>query len=350
MVMETAPAAAKGIRTEPRPKCLLCGETGSLLYGEQKDRLFGVEGTWNIKECVRPSCRLVWLDPMPVPEDLGNAYVNYYTHRSAPAAEEPQQVGLAKKVFRAAKRAYLLRYYGYQLAERCSFPGIGSFMYLLPHRRRRIDLEVRFVPAVPQGRLLDLGCGSGEWLAHMSKLGWTTEGVDFDADAVRLGKQRGLSLRLGSVEQQEYPSNHFDAIMLSHVLEHLPDPVGTLTECARILKPGGRFVAFTPNPASLGHWILKSHWRGLEPPRHLYLFRAAGVTELLQRAKLQLGSIRSFNSLQMWAEGWALKTSGRRQTGATSTPIAARALGVLEELALALDPECGEWLAITAFK
>jgi ubiquinone/menaquinone biosynthesis C-methylase UbiE len=119
---------------------------------------------------------------------------------------------------------------------------------------------------------LDVGCGSGDWLLSMRELGWEVMGVDFDENAVKVGRQRGLTVNCGALEQQNFPNDSFDAVSLNHVIEHVPHPVEALRECARILKPGGKLVVSTPNNSSLGHRIFKEHWRGLETPRHLHLF------------------------------------------------------------------------------
>jgi SAM-dependent methyltransferase len=151
---------------------------------------------------------------------------------------------------------------------------------------------VRFLPALVKGRLLDVGCGSGEWLASMRERGWNVAGLDFDQDAVRIAKQSGLEVRSGTLKEQNYASKSFDAVTLHHVIEHVPDPVETLTECARILVNGGQLVLSTPNSASLGHRIFKEYWRGLEPPRHLHIFSGRSLRRVLEQAGFRNISIR----------------------------------------------------------
>ena len=68
------------IQTRPCPDCYICGTKGQPLCQGLEDRLFGALGRWNLKSCPNPDCGLVWLDPMPIEEDIGNAYETYYTH------------------------------------------------------------------------------------------------------------------------------------------------------------------------------------------------------------------------------------------------------------------------------
>ena len=63
-------AASPGdtIRTRPQAGCILCGSVGESLYGNLTDCLFGTNGTWGLTKCPDPSCGLIWLNPMPIPE------------------------------------------------------------------------------------------------------------------------------------------------------------------------------------------------------------------------------------------------------------------------------------------
>jgi 2-polyprenyl-3-methyl-5-hydroxy-6-metoxy-1,4-benzoquinol methylase len=221
---------------------------------------------------------------MPLSEDIGRAYAAYYTHAPRDASS---RTGPLKQIYRMMKRGYLANKYDYSLHGASSLVrALGVLLYLFPIRRGGADDSVRFLPAVPNGRLLDVGCGSGEWLQTMRGLGWQGEGVDFDEAAVKVGRQRGLAVRCGTVQQQNYPSESFDAIILNHVIEHVPEPVGTVSECRRILKRGGKLVLCTPNSSSLGHLVFKENWRGLEPPRHLHLFSPQSLRRLLDLAAI----------------------------------------------------------------
>jgi len=267
------------IRTGSRPSCVLCGGNGEVVYRDLRDRLFSAAGEWTMKRCTDRGCALLWLDPMPLEDDLAKAYERYYTHATRTDTHPP---GRLKRIYLALKRAYLASEYNYRSdTELPLIPFLGQLLRFFPLRRLQVDEEVRFLAAAPGNKLLDVGCGSGDWLVSMRGLGWDVTGIDFDERAVRTGAQQGLPVKCGALEQQAFPNESFDAITLHHVIEHVPDPIRTLRECARILRPGGRLVLSTPNASSLGHRIFKRDWRGLEPPRHLHVFSSNSIRHAL---------------------------------------------------------------------
>jgi len=274
--------AAVEIRTTPRPNCPLCGAEGEFRYQGLSDRLFGASGLWDIKSCTGDGCDLLWLDPMPTPEDIGKAYLHYYTHS---AGADAQSVGALRRLLRQMKRSYHAEVYGYEsdLGPRADWTMCAG-LRLFPLHREAADHEVRFLHARPGGRLLDVGCGSGAWLTAMHARGWSAEGVELDRDAVDVARAAGLDVRHGDLEQQHYPTGSFDAVTLCHVIEHLPGPQSTIAECLRVLSPGGTLVIATPNSASLSHRLYGKDWRGLEPPRHLSMFSMQSLNRVLLNA------------------------------------------------------------------
>lgn len=280
------------IRSAPCPTCAVCGNPGVPLYSNLRDRLFTAFGTWNLKTCAGDDCGLIWPDPMPLTEDIGKAYASYYTHASQ---EDPANEGWRTKLRHAMEQRYWSVHFGYDEGAHSFGVGIlAALYYFSPLHQREAEAGVRGLSAIPSGRLFDVGCGSGDWLLTMRRLGWNVAGNDFDANATKVGSERGLSIGLGSLEDQKLPDNSFDAITLSHVIEHVPDPVQTLRECFRVLKPGGKVVVLTPNCRSLSHHVFKSDWRGLEPPRHLHVFSLKSMDRLLAQAGFGKRSVRPF--------------------------------------------------------
>ncbi len=110
-------------------------------------------------------------------------------------------------------------------------------------------------------RLLDVGCGQGEFLTHAEQSGWDATGVDIDPLRVRIAReQRGLSISLGLLDQVNFPSNHFDVVFMSEVIEHVVDPVPLMQEIHRILRPGGVAFVRTGNARSWSARLRGATW------------------------------------------------------------------------------------------
>jgi len=271
------------IRTRDRPTCFICGSRGELQYEGLRDRLFGAPGLWNFKRCSNAECGLIWLDPMPVDLDIWKAYKRYYTHRDHFSKET-----WIRRAYRKAQQSLLAHYYGYRNGNTAFFDRIiGSLIYFHPGRLADTIFSVFYLNAIQHGRLLEVGCGSGRMLKSMQDKGWDVVGVDPDPIAIKKAKSKGLIVYQGILADQEFKNDSFDAIALSHVIEHVPDPLRLLNECERILKPGGHLVLITPNTDSLCHQLYSTDWRSLDPPRHLYVFNLVTLKQLSKKAGFQ---------------------------------------------------------------
>jgi 2-polyprenyl-3-methyl-5-hydroxy-6-metoxy-1,4-benzoquinol methylase len=253
------------MRAAPSGNCHVCGTGGRLLHRGVRDRLYGVPGEWNFRRCENRACGVVWLDPMPIETDLHEAYADYYTHadeRSDPGAAHG--ASSARVVVNALEQLWL--------------GALG-----LKSARHRID--AMFLDDVPPGRVLDVGCGDGRLLAALRDRGWIVEGQETDAAAAENTRRtRDLTVHLGDLRHLALPAASFDAVIMNHVIEHAYDPTALVGECLRLLKPGGAFVATTPNPEGFGHLRFGKAWRGLDPPRHLHLVSPAALAAVARAA------------------------------------------------------------------
>ena len=266
---------------EYAPACPVCKERARRpLHHGLRDRVsFSAPGAWTLYACAR--CGAGYLDPRPTQETIGLAYRGYHTHAERAPAQGPAPGPLGRLRW-ALGNGYLNERYGYEFAPAVR---IGARVAaLLPRRRWLADMRVRHLPRpAVSARLLDVGCGNGTFLRDMRAAGWEVWGIDPDPQAVATARETGASVEQGLLTDETFPPESFDAVTLSHVIEHLPDPAATLSICRRLLKPGGVLWVATPNLDSQGHARFGEHWRGLEPPRHLVLFTARALTGLLDR-------------------------------------------------------------------
>ena len=154
-------------------------------------------------------------------------------------------------------------------------------------RRRR-------TPSNKTGRLLDIGCSNGAYLAAMKERGWDVESVEFDGDAAEYARNsRNLTVTQGDVEDAvgQLAANSFDVVTMWHVLEHSFDPAAALKQIHRVLKPGGIVMLEVPNYACPLVSLFKRYWYPMDIPRHLYQFTPATMKTMLTKA--------GFNGIQV---------------------------------------------------
>jgi SAM-dependent methyltransferase len=253
--------------------CPLCDSTArKLVHSALQDRIFfTAPGVWDLWQC--EACGTGWLDPRPNAATIGLAYGRYYTH--AVATADPPQSALAR--FRAKLgNGYRNSRFGTRLAP--AFPLGRIAAILLPGVKSQIDLSYRYLPN-PHGRklrLLDIGCGNGAFLQSARDAGWLTFGVEPDPVASRLAQAVGHEVR-PHISDWNGSDETFDAITMSHVIEHVHNPTLDLTRAFALLRGGGHLFVDTPNIDAVGHRLYGRHWRGLEPPRHLVLFNRNGL-------------------------------------------------------------------------
>lgn len=193
------------------------------------------------------SCRLWFLDPLPTPEEVASFYPKDY------ACYEDLQKPPGSRLVRLAREIGL----------------------------RRLTRPVDRLMEAP-GRLLDVGCGTGAFLAAMRDRGWDVRGVEPNRSAANHARGRlGLAVHEGALASGLFPPRSFDVVTLWHVLEHLPDPADTLRTVAGLVRPGGWLVLAVPHLESWDARMFGPHWSGLDIPRHLYLFPRATLARYL---------------------------------------------------------------------
>ncbi len=163
--------------------------------------------------------------------------------------------------------------------------------------RARLDLKERCVYwlrtllryKLPPAKVLELGSAHGGFVALMRWAGFDAAGLELSPWVAAFARQTfDIPVLEGPIEQQTIEAGSLDAIVLMDVLEHLPDPIGTLQHGARLLKPAGILLIQTPcyrEGKTLEAMISDGDrfQSMLLPDQHLYLFSKQSVTELLRR-------------------------------------------------------------------
>jgi SAM-dependent methyltransferase len=230
-------------------QCPLCGSVDSQLVLTGRDEVIGhFVGAFQIRRC--RDCPVMYTWPQPGEDELARAYslpdLPWHDTEPLPQTRHPIRRWLARIAFG----------------------------------------HLRWVPPLPPGsRVLDLGCGSGGFLASLKGQAWELVGVDVSAGAVNQGRRLyGLDLRVGTLAEQRFPDGHFDCVFAWHVLEHLPRLWEVLAEIRRVIKPGGWLVAAVPNAAWWGRHLFGAHWRSWWLPYHLYHFTPEALSWVVTRA------------------------------------------------------------------
>lgn len=261
-------------------RCPICDSPErSDLYTGLFDRLFGAPGRWTMYLCAQ--CKSGYLDPRPNKETVALAYENYETHRPVIATDQNDDSRLTTSL----RNGFLNAKYGYQMRPANKW-GYLAIRLLPPPLRQEWDHFARHLPRPTPGnnKLLDVGCGNGEFLLRAQSQGWIVHGIDQDQRALAHARLAGLSVEHVDVDSALFTSESFDAITCQQVIEHVHQPRQFLARIYDWLKPNGRFWVGTPNISSVLHTRFGRDWHPLHPPQHLSIMSSKALISSLTNA------------------------------------------------------------------
>jgi 2-polyprenyl-3-methyl-5-hydroxy-6-metoxy-1,4-benzoquinol methylase len=144
-------------------------------------------------------------------------------------------------------------------------------------------LRMRELRDLPNGRLLDLGCGKGHFLSAARSAGWDAVGIDHSRAAAEAAKRLyDIDIIVGDIADTAL-RGPFDVVTMWHVLEHVPEPAAILERIRPILRPGGRLVVSVPNLESIQARAFGRHWFHLDRQHHVSHFTPTALQALLER-------------------------------------------------------------------
>lgn len=285
--------------------CPACGCTQrELLHEAVADWTFwSAPGRWRYQRCL--DCQSVYLDPRPTPDTIGRAYATYYTHEGPGSASGVKSLKLRWKNERLSAR------WGRDLQPRLGLPAWLTGFARRRGERMALPFGWQELAGLAPGRLVDVGCGSGATVALAAQLGWQAQGIEMDDAAVRSAQAFGLAVEQGGYERLSAYPGAFDAVVCSHVIEHVFDPRAMVRLMWDALRPGGVLLLSTPNALSDLHRHFGADWRGLEAPRHLVLFTEVQLSRLLTAQGFEVGS-RSDEVLETARDSARIRRRARR--------------------------------------
>jgi SAM-dependent methyltransferase len=233
----STPAASEESRLVP---CALCG-------GLSFKPALKCEG-FSYVRCAL--CGLVQMNPQPLEEEVGRRYSENYGSD----------------------------YLAYELANEKPFL---ELQLLALGDAGFWEMEKQLFKAAGKPKVLDIGCATGTLLAELRDRGWNCTGLEIcEPEASYARRERGLDVRSLPLGKNHFPDNSFNAVLASHLIEHVNNPAGLVSEAYRILAPGGVFIVTTPNIGGFQAKLFRGRWRSAIFD-HLYLFSIKTLSEIL---------------------------------------------------------------------
>ncbi len=323
----------------PRKKridhCPVCSSSDTKYYFSAPDRLHGVPGEFIY--CICNSCQSVFQNPMVIAEDLHLCYpleyLPYNVRREIPEIDFDR---LPNGNFLGAVRKGVVE--SVKGKDQGGISGIlVSLLAKFAFVRERAFYGLVLDDCLPKGKddiyALDLGCGSGWYMQKLAKVGWQTDGLEWDETAAKLARETtGSNVWSGDFFDIDLPRNKYQLIVLNHVFEHFAEPGQVLARVSELLTPGGRVVLFYPNPHALGAAWYKALWFAWEVPRHLVLPTPASLKKLAKQSGFRKTKItsRAYYPEELWVSSAAFAKD--LNPDKERPPLAlAEKLGVLSE-------------------
>jgi SAM-dependent methyltransferase len=176
------------------------------------------------------------------------------------------------------------------------FFGYGSYREEAENYMRTFRKRSRVIGAFfkQPGSLLDLGCAAGYFMNVMREQGWETEGIEPSQLIARFGREEyGAAIRVGTAQTVPLAERAYDLVTMWDVIEHLSDPIDSLSRMRKALKPEGYLLLETQNIDSIFARLLGKRWHHFKHAEHLWHFSPRTIEAILAKAGFDVVEIRS---------------------------------------------------------
>jgi 2-polyprenyl-3-methyl-5-hydroxy-6-metoxy-1,4-benzoquinol methylase len=136
-----------------------------------------------------------------------------------------------------------------------------------------------------KGTILDIGAGTGDFLAVAKQDGWQTVGVEPSEKAKEIASSKGISFVNDTID---LPNHSFEIVTMWHVLEHVPDLDAQIKELKRVLKPSGSLLIAVPNFKSFDAQHYKNFWAAYDVPIHFWHFSKKAIKLLFEKEEMEI--------------------------------------------------------------
>jgi SAM-dependent methyltransferase len=155
------------------------------------------------------------------------------------------------------------------------------------HRKRTI---VERISGLKNGKLLDVGSGTGHFASVMKESGWVVKGIEINEKARNFSATTFDLEIIAPGNVSELGENSIDCVTMWHVLEHFHDPHRYISDIIKLLKPGGVCLVALPNSGSCDAKYYKEGWAAFDVPRHLWHFDPVTFTDFVRKSGIKLES------------------------------------------------------------
>lgn len=253
-------------------KCKICGNGKIRFLFEQEDKNLGLNVKTKLFECEK--CKVIFPNPFPNKKETTNYYPSKNYYSLARIDETSNKTKLKIAIYASYAKPSL---------------SIKSPIILL------MRSFFRSLPVNSKGKLLDIGCGSGQFLYEAKKIGFDCYGLEpgeFDKQSAENNK---LKIINSALLKKNFSKETFDIVTINHVLEHIDEPLKFLSEVSFVTKKEGTILIGVPNTSSLARLLFGKNWYQLDTPRHLLNYNPVNLETVVKKAGLKVINIR-YNS------------------------------------------------------
>ena len=312
--------------------CPLCTSTDYQKLFMSRDEKGRFSELFYIVRC--DDCGLVYLNPRPAEADKMRLYEELAGGLSEPLPEK-DAARAREKIARLAQPFYRLMLRDCRNYKHLKVKIDPLIIFKKIWARIINPFIFRDIPPFKgEGRILDIGCNNGLYLSILKSIGWKVLGVELNPALAQAQEALGIEVKQGTLEDAQFEEGSFDVVRLSHVLEHLYEPLKTLKEIAKILKPNGQIRITVPNQRSFAFFLFKDLWYGA--PGHLYCFKPFTLSKLCEKAGLTLERVAITAS-----KGTTRSLLKKYLTGSRKNPRPSETL-----LIKIVESKLGDWLII----